>query len=333
MADLIDNVTFDEYILPENYTDFEQMGSDIEQRVYALADSLTQSRANNRYSQVVHDTNINTEEIYEQQRKAVAAEPVTAKTELGNDDREETILTYLTARADTDPVAANELAVIYYLANDIDVAVTNFEKAASMGYAQAQRNLAIALEQNNSADTERIFNLYSQAAEKKDAIALNNLGCCYLEGDGTEEDVKKAIKCFEQAIVMGDTLAKINLADCYSIGNGVRANPKKAFKLYCDAAANGNITAIKRTAECYLSGQGTPQSFREALEYYQKAAELGDIEAKAMVEKITEKASPERYNIDEKLSEAEQQTKEREINEAAEQLKKSKAKVADSPSL
>ncbi len=332
MADLVDNIVFDEVIDPENYTDFDKMGRDIEQRINNIADSLMQSneRISNRYRDVAHDTNINIEleRIQQEQlQKSQETEITEQMADIDADVLDDTILTYLSSRADTDPMAANELGVIYYLSGDTDLAVTNFEKAAGMDYAQAQRNLAIALEQNNSRDMERIFKLYSQAAEQEDAIALNNLGCCYLDGDGTEEDVKKAIKCFEQAAAKGDVLAKINLADCYSIGNGVRANAKKAFKLYCEAADVGNVTALKRTAECYLNGQGTPQSFRTALEYYQRAAEKGDLEAKAIAEKITEKANPERYNIvNEQLMRAEQE-------QSKEAAKQQKAKSADAPSL
>ncbi|GEM_PF-4130510 len=313
MADLIENIKFDEVINPENYTDFEQLGKDIEKRNENIANAIMEAnqKLSIRYKEVMHDTGIDTEELYEELQRPARSEIVITekKADIDGDGKEDTIISYLTAKADTDPMAANELGVIYYLKDDVDLAVANFQKAADMDYAEAQRNLAIALEQGNSADKERIFNLYSQAAEKEDAVALNNLGCCYLDGDGTEENVKKAIKCFEAAISKGDDLAKINLADCYSIGNGVRANAKKAFNLYSQAAENGNPTALKRTAECYLSGQGTPQDFRKAMEYYQRAADLGDVEAQNAVAKITDKIIPKRYDINEQLPKAEQQPK------------------------
>lgn len=205
--------------------------------------------------------------------------------------------TYLEVKAETDPAAANELGVLYYLKNDIDIATQYFEKAVSMDYAEAQRNLAIILEQNSSSDLERIFSLYEAAAQQKDPAALNNLGCCYLDGDGVEADIKKAIKCFERAVDQNDTLAMINLADCYAIGNGVRINPVKAFKLYEAAAKTENPTALARLAECYEVGAGTKQSLDKALEYYQAAVDKGNEDVSEKLEQLLRKRVGIRYDL------------------------------------
>lgn len=311
MADLIENLEFDEYIDPQNYTDFEKMGNDIEKRIQNIANGLinTMDKPVSKHTEIQHDMYFD-EMLKKQQLQEQEPEHKKQPEQLNVVSDEETrasLVTYLTTRADTDPAACNELAVVYYLENDIDLAIKHFEKASEMGSTAAQRNLAIAMEQNNSSDLERIFELYSKAAEQADAVALNNLGCCYLNGDGTEEDIKKAIVCFEKAATKGDVLAKLNLADCYAIGNGVRYNPKKAFKLYKEASVDDNITALKRVAECYLSGQGTPQSFKEALYYYSKAADLGDAEGIAMYNKLNEKLSPEKYDMQQQFESQKQQ--------------------------
>lgn len=339
MPNIDENITFDDVINPANYQEGQgqQLVDDVVERSnrnyeiaqQALDANLQQMQAvfasglqeqqeseiyaHNKHSEISHDENAST--IIERNPEPELPPTVDTDTEANTDELEdednENIKKRLQAMADINEIACNELGVIHYFDNNIDQAVEYFEKSSDMGYPVAKRNLAIALENNNSTQTEKIFSLYSEAAEKGDIIALNNLGCCYLSGDGVEEDVKKAIKCFEEAAQQGDELAKINLADCYAIGNGVRRNLNKAYKLYNDAAELGNPIALKRLAECYLNGQGVTQNFRNALECYHKAALKGDEDAQKMFDKLAEKASPNKHSIDERIADAKARADER----------------------
>ncbi len=197
------------------------------------------------------------------------------------------LMDFLKLRAEENDIpSVSTLAVLYYSQNKVDEAMSLFETAANAGYAEAERNLAIVLEIGESKETEKIFDLYNKAAEKEDVLALNNLGCCYLNGEGCEQDYKKAVACFDKAAREYDDLAMLNLGNCYSFGLGVRQNLKKAFSLYERAAETGNVEAIRVTADCYFYGRGVKQDLKTAYKYYSKAAEKGDVEAAEAVKKL-----------------------------------------------
>ncbi|MCD8215073.1 MAG: sel1 repeat family protein [Clostridiales bacterium] len=194
----------------------------------------------------------------------------------------------LKARAETkDSAALNELGVVYFTLGDMPEASKCFTQAAEAGNIEAKRNLAITMENSGGADLNKIFSLYVDAAEKEDIYALNNLGCCYLNGEGTEQNYQKAIECFEKAAGLKDDLALLNLATCYSFGLGIDKNLEKAFSLYKEAAKFGNNAAVKMIADSYFNGRGVKQDIREALKYYRAAAKAGDKDSEKIVEKIT----------------------------------------------
>ena len=142
---------------------------------------------------------------------------------------------------------------------------------------------------------KRIFDLYSVASSGNDPIALNNLACCYLQGEGVSRNVKKAVKCFTEAIKQNDALAMVNLGDMYSVGNGIKRDSEKAFKLYMQGANLNNSKALRRVGECFLDGEGVKQDVTKALAYLTKAQDLGDDKAGKIIEIIKNKYIPEKH--------------------------------------
>ncbi|MCC8097012.1 MAG: sel1 repeat family protein, partial [Eubacterium sp.] len=166
----------------------------------------------------------------------------------------------LKARAESEDVPAmNELGVVYFSLGDTKEAEKYFAQAAAVGSYIAQRNLAITMENNHSSKLGEIFSLYDSAAAENDVIAINNLGCCYLNGEGTAQNYEKAIECFERAAALKDDLALLNLATCYSFGLGIDKNLQKALELYKQAADLGNDTAVKMIADSYYYGRVVKQ--------------------------------------------------------------------------
>lgn len=200
------------------------------------------------------------------------------------------------ADEDNDIIAANTLAVTYYTSNNTDEAIKYFEKAVEQNYSPAKRNLAIVLESRGDADLVKIFNLYKEASEN-DAIALNNLGCCYIKGEGTEIYAKKAVECFKLAAKKNDELSKINLGDCYALGVGISKNLKNAYKCYRKAAEVGNTIALNRVAECYLNGLGTEKNIENAIKCYELVLKNGDKESAKKIKEIKEKTPYEKHKI------------------------------------
>lgn len=202
------------------------------------------------------------------------------------------------AADEKDAEAANTLAVLLYKKdNNISEAIKYFQIAANEGYAAAKRNLAILEEKNEAPNYNNVFNLYKEAAEAGDSKALNNLGCCYFNGEGTEANQKEAVKCFKQAVKLNDELATVNLANCYSVGIGTRQNAKKAFDLYMTAAEKfGNTYALRMVGESYLNGYGITADVELAKVAYKKAANKGDIVSKNMLQQLTEKTTPVKHS-------------------------------------
>ncbi len=56
---------------------------------------------------------------------------------------------------------------------------------------------------------------YTKAAEQGNADAQNNLGHCYHNGYGIEQNFIEAIKWFTKAAEQGHTKAQQNLDTCY----------------------------------------------------------------------------------------------------------------------
>ncbi len=258
--------------LPEDMT-FSEIFSD----TVTLTDAQIESLSDEAVQREI------TEELQEEKNRLLTADEYMA---------------YLRSLAENDPQAMNALGYEFFLRDDIDGAMRCFENAAEKDYAAAKRNLAIMLEGNESEDKEEIFELYDEAAKQEDVIALNNLGCCYMNGEGTAVDYKKAVECFKKAADLNDTLAIVNLAGCYSLGAGIKQNLKKAFELYRQGAETGNITAIRSLADCYLKGDGTKQNLDEAVKLYKTAAEQGDSLSAEKLKEINARLTPERHGSD-----------------------------------
>lgn len=166
-------------------------------------------------------------------------------------------------------------------------------------------------------DYAQALYFYQLAAEKKSAVALNNLGSLYFNGLGTEVDYKKAMKYFEQAAHLGSNDAAVNLAIiylgadsknktkqdfdkvfyllnqaqktnnsakfllgyAYYTGFFVERDYGKAFKLIKAAADAKYDEAQLVLADFYIDGLGTPKNYNRAVQYLNEAAQQGNPEA------------------------------------------------------
>lgn len=170
-----------------------------------------------------------------------------------------------------------------------------------------------------SVDHKKALEYYTKAAEKKNAVALNNLGSLYFNGIGTEIDYPRAIGYFDEAARQGSDDAAVNLAIIY-LGSDVKsqeelsrvsellkqAEPnnniakylsgysymkgflvkqdyKKAFPLIKAAADAGYDEAQFILADFYINGWGTPKNYNRAVQYLKNAAAQGYAEAMLML--------------------------------------------------
>ena len=83
----------------------------------------------------------------------------------------------------------------------------------------------------NNGDFKKAYVLFLKEAKRGDAIAQNNIGAMYENGQGVLQDYKEAAKWFKLAAEQGHALAKCNLAEAYATGMGVSRNYSEAKRL------------------------------------------------------------------------------------------------------
>lgn len=162
------------------------------------------------------------------------------------------------------------------------------------------------------------FNQWLKKAEQGDAEAQYNLGVCYHNGLGTEEDCDKSIYWYQKAAEQGtieamfnlglhyhkkvnyelavywyglavdggNISAMTNLGYCLENGLGTKLDMKKAVQLYRKAAEQGFDCAQFNLAECYEQGKGVKQDINQAIHWYTLSAEQGYENAKEALERL-----------------------------------------------
>ena len=98
-------------------------------------------------------------------------------------------------------------------------------------------------ESGYSIDYTKAVDYLRQAAELGHAMAQNNLGWCYKEGKGVEQNYIEAVKWYRKAADQGYAMAQFNLGWRYEHGEGVTKSREEAIKWYRKAAAQGESHA------------------------------------------------------------------------------------------
>jgi TPR repeat protein len=75
---------------------------------------------------------------------------------------------------------------------------------------------------------------------------MYNLGILYLNGDGVEQDYKKAATWLTKIAKVGHSEAQYTLGELYEKGLGVKQDYSKAVKWYSMAASQGDVAAKEK---------------------------------------------------------------------------------------
>ena len=97
-----------------------------------------------------------------------------------------------------------------------------------------------------------------------------DVGRCYFNGIGTQQDEAYAVRCFEKGIAKGETGSSCLLGKAYYYGRGVQQDYAKAFQLLSNAYNQGNAWGIYYLGECCFNGWGTPQDYAAARMYLEQ---------------------------------------------------------------
>lgn len=90
---------------------------------------------------------------------------------------------------------------------------------------------------------KKAVELFYNSAIQGYANAQSNLGECYYNGEGVEQDHAEAFKWMKKAAEQGDADAQSVVGDMYSDGDGVQQDEEEAKKWFYLAAKQGNADA------------------------------------------------------------------------------------------
>ena len=134
-------------------------------------------------------------------------------------------ITLLWAYVMPRPVAAQDANVADCLNQDLAPAarLVACRAAAEVGNALAQNNLGVMYAQGDGVpqDYTEAVKWYWRAAEQRNAYAQNNLGVMSRDGSGVPQDDTEAVRWFRRAAEQRDAIAQNNLGVVYSNGEGV----------------------------------------------------------------------------------------------------------------
>ena len=149
-----------------------------------------------------------------------------------------------------------------------------------------------AADQGVERSPEKAFHWYKKSADNGFIWGFYNVGKCYCEGIGVQQNLGTAREWYKKSADMGNFWAHMRLAelgdadsmnyvgDCYYDGRaadqGVERSPEKAFHWYKKSADNGFTWGFYNVGKCYSEGIGVQQNLRTAREWYRKAADMGN---------------------------------------------------------
>ena len=122
---------------------------------------------------------------------------------------------------------------------------------------------------------ETAYKNFSRSVEYGREKAKYHLAVMFAEGNGVEQDYKKAAQLLNDAAKAGSSDAELMLGLFYVQGDGVAQNPEKGFEFISAAAKKDNDVAMYYLGHLYASGIGVKQNFDTALEWMEKAKENG----------------------------------------------------------
>ena len=129
-------------------------------------------------------------------------------------------------------------------------------------------------------------NYYYKAAQMGHADAQNNLAICYKDGLGVQVNYYEAARWFQAAAQQGNHHAIYNLATCYHYGRGVQVNYYEAVRLYKIAAEKGNVMAMNSMGYCNENAIGLPRNMQYAVQWYKMAADRGNKTAEQNLQRL-----------------------------------------------
>lgn len=249
----------------------------------ASADSFEAAQAaarEGRYRDVVEILNkvVDDPEIVGNERVVALANRGIAFSLLGAYERARQDLLAAIEMEPEHRLALNHLGLLVErIDEDTGAAIAFYQRAADLGFAPAQVNLADVLVRRR--DYARAASLYEKAAAEDYALAFVPLGRLLMTGRGTGRDPVQAVEWFWRAADSGVVEAHFELGAARAEGRGIATDVRAAAAHFRIAAIQGHGEAQNRLGYLYRRGNGVAQDFLEAAKWYQLAADQGNVQA------------------------------------------------------
>lgn len=180
--------------------------------------------------------------------------------------------------------AAFELGCLYangtVVRRDPAAATAWWIKAADGGDGRAAVNLGMAC---LNQDAGQAVAWFRRGVELKDAVAMNELGRCYLNGTGVDKSDAEALAWFKRSAEAGNVIAVRNVGVVYFFTDTELKNPTEGVRWFQKAADQGNADAMWNLSLAYAGGEGVAENGAMARQWAQKAADAGSADAKAFL--------------------------------------------------
>lgn len=182
----------------------------------------------------------------------------------------------------SDPEALFLVGECYAAGIGVEASFKEFErytaKAAEKGVLKARLALGMMYFDNikdirdDRQIEKKIYQLFHQAAQSKDPVALMHLGRCFDLGMGVSRDLDKAISYYRLAEEAGNSYAYYYHA-LLILDERIPSDKKNAIPLLLKAIAlDNNPKALFQLGACFANGEGIHQSKLLTLHYFRKAA-------------------------------------------------------------
>ena len=180
--------------------------------------------------------------------------------------------------------AAHRIAVMYdqgqcYVDPDLDKAVQWYQRAADLGYAESQFQLAgiMMMQDSKYFNESRAVKYLTAAADGGQVEAQHQLGMAYAFGsNGLRRSVPKARKYLEASCKGGYDQAMVDYANLCFEGQALPRDMATAAKWFLEAAKHYNGIAQYAIGCMYGNGYYFEQDNAEAAKWFQEAAEGGE---------------------------------------------------------
>lgn len=198
-----------------------------------------------------------------------------------------------------DPKAMYDLALEYESGLNIErnYGLMHFwlEKAASLGFSDAQNNLGIVYEEGKgqNKDIAKALYWYLKSAEQGKPQSLTNLGRLYFYARGVPQDYRKAFSYFEKAALLQHPDAENFLGVMYFNGLGVDEDMAKAVMWYKKANEKDNPEARFNLAQIYASPKSEVSNQLEAGKLFKLLEKSGSIPARQRLSQLRKACSLE----------------------------------------